>query len=235
MLEQTEMIFQDVLKNSMLAYLKYKAYCDEKANASKPKQAEYVYILQPKADLQRSKILVTDFRWNVPYIIEKVLQNKKYLVRTTGTITTQVLHRTMLRQFTPRQPIPNIQITPRELKPDTEVIIKHNDLYARAWECEFEKPIFDSNYKFLVTPSLPEIKVPFEKAADEMSSTPGTTRKNSPEVFPQKNRSSDGTDTDQYMEPDVDTSLEELDPTPTNPCSSKYDLRHSSKPNCKDD
>ena len=62
-----------------------------------------------------------------------------------------------LRQFTPRQPIPDIQITPREWKPDPEVITKHDELYARAWECEYEKPIFDSDYKILVTPNSPEI------------------------------------------------------------------------------
>ena len=34
-LEQTEAIFQDVRRNSMQAYIKYKAYYDKKANASK--------------------------------------------------------------------------------------------------------------------------------------------------------------------------------------------------------
>ena len=32
-----------------------------------------------------------------------------------------------LRQFTPRQPIPDIPVTPREWQPDPEVIIKHDD------------------------------------------------------------------------------------------------------------
>ena len=77
-LEQTEMIFQDVRKNAMQAYIKYKAYYDKKANASKLKQADYVYILQPKADHQGSKIPFTDFRWIRPYIIEKVLPNNNY-------------------------------------------------------------------------------------------------------------------------------------------------------------
>ena len=36
-LEQTEMIHQDVRKNAMQAYMKYKAYYDKKANASKVK------------------------------------------------------------------------------------------------------------------------------------------------------------------------------------------------------
>ena len=49
-LEQTEMIHQDVRKNIMQAYIKYKAYYDKKANASKLNEADYVYILQPKAD-----------------------------------------------------------------------------------------------------------------------------------------------------------------------------------------
>ena len=45
-LEQTEMIHQDVRKNTMQAYIKYKAYYDKKANASKLKEADYVYVLQ---------------------------------------------------------------------------------------------------------------------------------------------------------------------------------------------
>ena len=42
-LEQTEAIFQDVRRNAMQAYIKYKAYYDKKANASKLKQSDYVY------------------------------------------------------------------------------------------------------------------------------------------------------------------------------------------------
>ena len=71
-LEQTEMILQDVRRNAMQAYIKYKAYHDKKSNASKLKKADYVFILQPKADHQGRKIPCTDFRWTGPYIIEKV-------------------------------------------------------------------------------------------------------------------------------------------------------------------
>ena len=49
-LEQTEMVFQDVRKNAMQAYIKYKAYYHKKTNASKIRKADYVSILQPKAD-----------------------------------------------------------------------------------------------------------------------------------------------------------------------------------------
>ena len=41
-LEQTKMIHQDVRKNIMQAYIKYKAYYDKKANASKLKEADYL-------------------------------------------------------------------------------------------------------------------------------------------------------------------------------------------------
>ena len=61
-LEQTEMIHQDVRKNTMQAYFKYKAYFDKKANASNLKEADYVYILQPKADHQGCKNPFTEFR-----------------------------------------------------------------------------------------------------------------------------------------------------------------------------
>ena len=140
-----------------------------------------------------------------------------------------------LRHVTPRQPIPDILITPRELETDPEVIIKHDDLYTRAWECEYEKPFSDSDYKNMLKPTSPEMTVRFEEVADEKKSTPGTIRENSPEIIPQTNKSYDGTDTDHYRQPDADTSLEQPDSTPTNPRGSKYDLHHNPKPNCNDD
>ena len=73
-----------------------------------------------------------------------------------------------LRQFTHRQAIPDLPVTPREWQPDPEVIIKHDDLYARAWECEYDKPIFDSDCDNMVIPNPPEVKVRPEEAADEI-------------------------------------------------------------------
>ena len=151
----------------------------KKANNSKLKQAEYVYVLQSKADHQGRKVSFTDYRWIGPYNIEKMLPNNNFVVRKIGTNKTQVLYRMRLRQLKPHQPIPDIQITPREWKPDLEVIIKYDDLYARAWEYEYEKPIFDNDYKNLVTPTSPEITVQTEEAANEMRSTLGTIQKNS--------------------------------------------------------
>ena len=219
----------------MQAYIKNKAYYDKKSNASNPKQAHYTYISQPKANHQGSKIPFTNFRWLGQYIIEKVLPNNTCLVRKIGTNKTQNLHRKRLRQITPRQPIPDIPTTSREWQPDPEVTIEHDDLYAKALECEYDEPIFDSDYNTLVTPNSPEITIRSEEAADEMRSTPGTIRKKSPEIIPQTDGSYGGTDTDHDMQPDADTSVEQPDPTPFNPRSSKYDLCHNPKPNCNDD
>ena len=234
-LEQTETIFQDVRRNAMQAYIKYKAYYDKKANAPKLKQSDYVYILQPKADHQGSKIPFTDFRWIGPYIIEKVLPNNNYVVCKIGTNKTQVLHRMRLRQFTPHQPIPDTSVTPREWQSDPEVIIKHDDLYARAWECENDKPIFDSDCDNLVSPNSPEVTVRSGEAADETRSTPGTIQVDSSDILPHAVEIDDGTNTDHHMQPDADKSVEQIDPTPTNPRSSKYDLHHNPRPNCNDD
>ena len=140
-----------------------------------------------------------------------------------------------LRQFTTRQPIPDIPITPRERQPDPEVVITHDDLYARAWVCEYDEPIFDSDYNNLTTPSPPEITIRFEQAADEMRSTPGTRPENFPEIIPQPDTTYDERDVDHDTQPDAETSVEQPDFTPTNPRSSKYDLRHNPKLNCNDD
>ena len=140
-----------------------------------------------------------------------------------------------LLHFTPRQPIPDTPLTSREWQPDPEVIIKHNDLYARAWECEYDKPIFDSDRENMVVPDPSEVTVPAEGVADETRSTPGTIQEDSSEILLHTNDIADGSDTDHYMQPDADISVEEIDPTPTNPCSSKIDLRHNPRPNCNDD
>ena len=148
----------------------------KKANDTKLKQSDYVYILQPKADQQGSEIPFTEFRWIGPYIVEKVLPNHNYVVRTNKT---QILHRIRLRQFTGRQPIPDIPVTPREWQPDPEIINKHDDLYARAWECEYDKPLFDSDSDNFVSPNSPEVIVQSGEEADATRSTPGMTQDSS--------------------------------------------------------
>ena len=234
-LEQTEMIHQDVRKNTMQAYIKYKDYYDKKANASKLKEADYVDNLQPKADHHGSKIPFTEFRWIGPYIIEKVLPNNKYLVRKIGTNKTQVLHRMRMRQFTPRQSPADITAKPQEYKSDPEVSLHHDDLYARAWEYDFEQPIFDAENDKAAPPNLQEIPLQYDYSKEEMRNTPGNPLVCSPEIFTDTGEVRDVTDTCPHMEPDVESSSEQPQNSPTNPRSSKYNLRHNPKPNCNDD
>ena len=122
------MIHQDVRKNTTRAYIKYTTYYDKKANASKLKEADYVYVLQPKSDHQGSKTPFTEFRWIGPYIIEKVLPNNNYLVRKIGTNKMQVLHRMRMRQFTPRQPPADITVKLQGYKSDPEMRLNHDEL-----------------------------------------------------------------------------------------------------------
>ena len=49
-LDQTQMIYQEVCRNATQAFVEYIAYYDKKANASKPKEPGYVYVLESKAD-----------------------------------------------------------------------------------------------------------------------------------------------------------------------------------------
>ena len=115
-LEQTGMVYKGVRRNAMQAYIEYKAYYDKNANASKLKEADYVYVLPPKADHQGSKIPFTEFRWIGPYFVEKVLANNNHLVRKIGANKTQVLHRMRMRHFSPHQPPADIQVKPQEYK-----------------------------------------------------------------------------------------------------------------------
>ena len=234
-LEKTEMIYQDVRKNTMQAYIKYKAYYDKKANASKLEEADFVYILQLKADHQGSKIPFLEFRWIGPYFIEKVLPNNKYLVGKIGTNKTQVLHRMRMRPFTTRQPPADITVKPQEYKSDPEKSLHHDDLYARAWEYDYDQPIFDNENDNAVPPNSQEITVQSGFSTEEMRNTPGKPHVCSPEIFPNTDELGDVTDTCLHMEPDVETSSEQPQNSPTNPRSSKYNLRHNTKPNCTDD
>ena len=231
----TKMICQDLRKNTMQAYIKYKAYYDKKANASKPKEAVYVYILQPKADHQGSKFPFTEFCWAGPYIIEKILPNNNSLVRKIGTNKMQVLHRLRMRQFTPRQPPADIPVRPQDFRFDPELSLNHDDLFTRAWEYDFEQPIFDAENDAATPPSPQENPKESDFSTEEMRNTPGNPHVCSPEIFPDTGEANDVTDTCPHMEPDVETCSEQPQNSPTNPRSSKYNLRHNPKPNCNDD
>ena len=86
-----------------------------------------------------------------------------------------------LRLFTPRQPIPDVQTTSQEWKPHPEVIIKHDDqYYTRAWESQYETPIFDNGQHEPENDNSPEITVRHDLPNGETCSIPGTTQEDSP-------------------------------------------------------
>ena len=140
-----------------------------------------------------------------------------------------------MRQFTLRQPPADITVNPHEYKSDPEVSLYHDDLYARAWEYDFEQPIFDAENDNAAPPNQREIPVRSDFSTEEMRNTRGTTHECSPENVTPTDNTSDVADTYTYMELDVGTSSGQQENSPSNPRSSKYNLRHNPKPNCNDD
>ena len=96
-----------------------------------------------------------------------------------------------MRQFTPRQPPDDIRITSQEYEPDPDVSLKHDDLWARAWECDYEQPIIDAENNIVALPTSTEIPVQSDISAEETRNTPVTAHKCSPEFFPQLEELSD--------------------------------------------
>ena len=208
LLGQTQIIYQDVRKNAMQAFIKYKAYYSKDANASKLKEADNVYVLQSKANHQESKIPFTVFRWIGPYFTEKVLPNNNYLVRKIGISKTHVLHSMQMCQFTPRQLIPDVRISPQEWKPDPEVSLKHDDLYAKAWECEHENPFSDNENDNAMPPNSLKIAVRSDPSSEEKQTTRETAQECSQKIIPQTEELCDVTDRYPYMEFAAETSSE---------------------------
>ena len=71
----------------MQSYLKYKEYYDRKAKAAPLLHGDYCFILQPLADHQGSKSPFRDFRWNGPYVIEKVLSKERMKTTLSENLT----------------------------------------------------------------------------------------------------------------------------------------------------
>ena len=138
-----------------------------------------------------------------------------------------MLHRMRQRHFTPWHAKADVKTTPWEWKPVAEVIIMHDDLYSRVCVFDYEKPIFDSDQDAPKIPISPGMAVHFDPTNNEISTIRETIQKSSRIVFPQEDRSSDGTDTDHYMEFDANTSVEHLNLIPTNPLSTKFDQPHN--------
>ena len=113
--------------------------------------------------------------------------------------------------------------------------MKLDDLYARAWESEYETPIFDNGLHEPSSDNSREFTMRHDSPYDERCIIPGTIQEDSPEILPHTDEVGDGTDTDHYMEPDAEANSEQLSPADVNPRSTNYDLRHKPKPKCNDD
>ena len=111
----------------------------------------------------------------------------------------------------------------------------HDDLNARAWECDYDQPTFDNENYNAVPPNSQEIPVQSDFSTEEMRNTPGKPHVCSPGIFPNTDELGYVTDTYQDMEPDMEVSSEQPESCPTIPRSFKYSLRHNPKPNYNDD
>ena len=74
-----------------------------------------------------------------------MLPNNNYIVRKLGTNKTQILHRILLRKYTPVAPPPDIIVAEREFERDTDIEVSQDDLYAITWESNFGDNPFDNN------------------------------------------------------------------------------------------
>ena len=100
--------------------------------------------------------------------------------------------------------------------------LNHDDLYAIAWEYDYEQPIFDAENINTEPHNPQEILVQSDFSTEEMSNTPRKTHECSPEIFLHTDGVSDVTDTYPHMGPDVETNSEQPENNPTNSRSSKY-------------
>ena len=98
---------------------------------------------------------------------------------------------------------------------------KHYDLYARAWEWQYEMPIFDTDYDNTSKPEPPESAVQNDWVADGTWNTPGTSQDGSPENFSPTDGLCDGTEKFSHEEPIAKMSWEQRNLTPTNPRSTR--------------
>ena len=125
-------------QNIMQSYIKYKEYYDRKAKSKScsTKGERILFVLQPKADNQGSKIPFRDYRWVGPFVIQKVLSNENYIVRRIDTNKIQILHRIRLKKFVPNQPLED-NFREQQLQPDEKIVIPQDDLYVITWETVF--------------------------------------------------------------------------------------------------
>ena len=73
--------------------------------------------------------------------------------------------------------------------------IKHDDLFARARERDYEKPCFDAENNNVTPPNSPETAVSVDLSNEKTWNTPRTRRERFPKIFPQTEELCDVADT----------------------------------------
>ena len=98
-----------------------------------------------------------------------------------------------------------------------------------------EGQIFVTEYIQTAKPDSPDYKIRYSSAVDETCNPPRTPRQILTDNFPPADGICDRGDTYSNMEPVAKLSSEQSNATPTNPRSTKYNLRHNLQPTCNDD
>ena len=140
--QRTQILIDQIKKNIMQSYLKYKDYYDRKAKAAPLKEKDYCFVLQPKADNQASKFPFRENRWIGTFVVQTVLSNDNYIVRRLNNNKTQILHRIRLKKFVPNAPLED-KYDGEKLQPDNEIVVSQDDLYTISWEVDFEYELFE--------------------------------------------------------------------------------------------
>ena len=109
LVDQVNEKYRQVNDNIPQTYHRYKRYYDRKAQALPLKVNDFTFLPNPKLTTQSDKINFSDFKWESPFKVIKVLTNFNYIIRKVGTFRTQCVHRMRLRPFTPNAPIPDIE------------------------------------------------------------------------------------------------------------------------------
>ena len=95
-------------------------------------------------------------------------------------------------------------------------------MYARAWEAEYETPIFNNGRREPNIHNSSEIRMRHDLANEETCSNPGYILEGCPDLFPQTDEVVDGTDKDHNMEPGAEINSGQLSPTKANPRSNVH-------------
>ena len=106
----TSDLYQTTRENAIISYLKYSSFYDKKALAQPLKLHSYCLLLDPRLTGQDKFTKKSDAKWIALFRVEKVLTNMNYIVRKTGTMYTQCVHRIRLRPIVPQYKVPDIDV-----------------------------------------------------------------------------------------------------------------------------